>query len=171
MNLPRRKLRHKVGVPRRLIKTVVSVVVLLALFIGGGAAYTWYVGKNTTVEEPTTPEPTSATEPANDDPPKVSPKAPVGLSVQFLTSPVKPGENASINVKTNPLVSCEIKVEYDEEKSEDSGLKPKKADEYGIVDWTWTVEETAPKGEWPVTVTCANKKNSGVVVGDLVVKP
>jgi hypothetical protein len=170
MQLPRRKLRHRVRIPGAVIKTLVSTVVLLVLLVGGGVAYTWYSGKNGPDVQPEEPEPVATSQSPFSKPPKVSPKARVGLSIQFLTSPVRPGENASINVKTNPLADCEITVEYDEKKSKDSGLKPKAADEYGIVDWTWTVDETAPKGKWPVEVTCANKKNWGKVIGDLVVK-
>ena len=116
MQLPRRKLRHRVGIPKSFIKTLIAVVVLLVLLVGGGAAYTWYSGKNGPAVQPEDPEPAATSKTPFSEPPKVSPKARVGLSVQYITSPVKPGQNASINVKTNPLVDCEIEVEYDEKK-------------------------------------------------------
>jgi hypothetical protein len=51
----------------------------------------------------------------------------------------------------------------------DPGLVKKTADEYGMVSWTWGVSRSVPVGKWPVTVTCAIGKHSGVVIGDLEV--
>jgi hypothetical protein len=44
------------------------------------------------------------------------------------------------------------------------------ADDFGIVSWTWTVEESVPLGEWPVDVTCAFNDQSAMVRGKLVVE-
>jgi hypothetical protein len=73
-------------------------------------------------------------------------------------------------VKTNATSECTIVVEYNEVPSTDSGLKPKKADDYGIVSWTWTVEETVPVGKWPVEVVCAYNDQTAMVRGNLVVE-
>lgn len=99
----------------------------------------------------------------------VAENAPVGASVQLLTSPVAPGSNASITIKTLPITNCTISVVYDKTASKDSGLAAKISDEFGSITWAWTVEPTVPVGKWPVTVTCARGKKSGVVIGDLVV--
>jgi hypothetical protein len=61
-------------------------------------------------------------------------------------------------------------VEYNDVPSADSGLKPKTADDFGIVSWAWTVEATTPVGEWPVDVTCVFNDQSAMVRGKLVVK-
>ena len=106
-----------------------------------------------TVIEPTKPDPTSK----------------VGASIQTITTPVVPGSNASVMIRTNPSATCVISVEYDKVPSKDSGLIQKTADEYGVVEWAWTVEQDAPLGTWPVTMTCANQKNSAMVRGDLQV--
>jgi len=95
--------------------------------------------------------------------------AATGVSIQSLTSPITPGSNASVTVKTNSDATCSITAEYDEKASTDSGLSPKIADEFGIVMWVWTVEASVPVGEWPVTITCMRNEQSGVVVGNLSV--
>ncbi|MGH7197061.1 MAG: hypothetical protein ACREGJ_04855 [Candidatus Saccharimonadales bacterium] len=159
----------KFRIPKAVYLTIISVLVLLILFVGGGVAYTWFMGQNSKktlgVETPVETTRTPVIKPT-----RLAPDAPVGASVTMLTSPVMPGENASITVKTNPEAKCTIKVEYNDVPSTDSGLKPKIADEYGIISWTWTVPGSAPLGKWPVEVKCANDKRSAVVVGDLVVK-
>lgn len=157
-------------VSKPIIKTAVSTVVLLVLLLGAGVGYTWYVGQNsnvnsTAIATPVESKPTTAIK-------RVKPAAngPVSASVQLLTSPVAPGSNASINVKTNPESKCTISVIYDKTASTDSGLGPKIADDFGVVSWTWTVEASAPQGKWPVKVTCVLGERSAVVQGDLVVK-
>jgi hypothetical protein len=149
---------------------LLSIVILLVLTAGTGVAYTWYMGqqpvKETAAAEPVETPPA----PPVKKPQPAAPGAKVGASVQIITSPVASGANASITVKTNPDSSCTIKVVYDKTASTDSGLGPKKADEYGMVSWTWTVEATAPAGKWPVKVTCVKGDKSAVVQGDLKVE-
>lgn len=150
------------------IKIGVSAVILLVLMIGGGIFYVWYSGqnsepivvKNITKAAKTTIVPKPAV---------VDENAKVGVSIQALTTPVKPGSNSSISVKTNPGASCAITVKYNKVASTDSGLKPKDSDEYGVVSWTWTVESSVPLGTWPVDVTCSRNNKSGFNSGDLVV--
>ncbi len=154
-------------IPKTVIYTTVSVFVLLALFVGGAVAYVWYSGQNT--PDSTATAPVADTPKAVFTPSKPSPNAKASASVQMLTSPIAPGENASISIKTVPTAKCTIKVEYDKILSTDSGLVEKKADEFGIVDWTWTVGETVPHGTWPVTVTCVYNDQSAVVQGNLQV--
>ena len=93
----------------------------------------------------------------------------VGVSIQLINSPVAPGDNATLSIHTSPLVDCMVEVIYDGKKSTDSGLKPKQADEFGVVTWSWTVEKTTPEGKWPAKVTCKNKKYSGEVQATLEV--
>ena len=100
---------------------------------------------------------------------KPAENAPVGVSIQTLTTPIVPGSNASVVIKTNPSATCTIKVEYNGVASKDSGLAPKVADDFGTITWAWTVELAVPEGKWPVSITCIKGKLSGVVLGDLVV--
>lgn len=153
-------------VARLFRKFIITSFVLCLIFAGGALAYTWFDGKYgeppKVATMPTKPAPTRA-------PTKASPTGRIGASVQFITSPIVPGENATITVRTNADANCTIKAEYNKVPAKDSGLMPKKADEFGMVTWGWTVPVGTPLGKWPVTVTCANLKNSGMVIGDLVV--
>lgn len=162
----------KTRIVRFIRTTVISVVVLLVLIIGGGIAYTWYMGEHSA------PVPVAAAEPAEETPARAvpqryqpAPNAKVGASVQSLSSPAAPGSPVSMMVKTNPGATCTIKVIYDKQPSRDARLsEPVVADDYGIVEWEWTIEPSAPLGKWPVDVTCAIDKQSAMVRGDLVVK-
>lgn len=151
--------------------TLISITVLMVVAVGLGFGYTWYMGQQdnsefTTVAVPEVKPKVSETKPIIQDP-----NAKVGVSVQSITSPANPGLNASIYIKTNPGATCKITVVYDKTASTDSGLKDKKADEYGMVDWTWTIEDSVPLGKWPVTVTCGlDEKRFAVVSGELVVE-
>lgn len=148
--------------------TVIGTVIVLILLIGAGAAYTWYMGQT----PPPKVEVEEATQVTQEVPQIRAPAAsnsPIGASVQSLSSPVAPGQNVSMIVKTKPSALCSIVVEYNKVASKDSGLIPKKADEFGVVSWTWTVDATAPEGKWPAKVTCELEKKSAVVIGDLVV--
>ena len=166
VSLPRVRLPKVPGVVRNV---TIAIVMLLLFFVVGGAAYTYYLGPDQSQQAVAPPPaPRDTTKPLI-KPTKPAPDAKVGASVQMLTSPVAPGENTSITVRTLAGAKCTISVVYDKTPSADDGLKPKVADEYGAVSWTWTVEENAPLGTWPVNVTCANAVNSGMVRGDLVV--
>lgn len=143
----------------------ISFVVLFALSIVAGLVYTWYIGNNSVViQTDDLSEPVSS---QLSKPSKTDPKAPVGVSVQSVTSSVAPGENASITIKTNQDVECSIKVEYNKIAVEDSGLINKQSGEYGVVQWKWVVANSAPTGTWPVGVTCFKNDKSGYVRADL----
>jgi hypothetical protein len=148
--------------------TLIAVSVLVILFLGGGVAYVWFSGR-TPVEQPK-PKSTKSTEPsALPKPSQPSPSAVEQAALQALTSPVKAGQNSSVNVKTNATSTCTINVSYNNVASKDSGLTPKVADAYGNVSWSWTVDPTAPVGSWPVKVTCVYRGRSAVVIGNLQV--
>ncbi|MGB2786801.1 MAG: hypothetical protein WBB94_00265 [Candidatus Saccharimonadaceae bacterium] len=153
-----------------LRRFLVTSAVLLVIAIGGGFAYNWYMGQygpKPSIVEPPAPKSNAPVKPT-----AIPDDVRVGVAVQVLTSPIKQGSNASIQIKTNPHSACSIRVEYGlkKEASTDSGLVPKSADEYGSVRWSWKVEDSRPVGTWPVTVTCANKKYSGVGGGNIVVE-
>jgi hypothetical protein len=129
--------------------------------------YVWLNGQMSAVVPEATVTPNDAM--VQIKPVKPAEDAATGVSIQSFTTPVTPGSNASITIKTNSDATCSITVVYDEEASVDSGLSPKIADEFGIAMWVWTVEASVPVGEWPVTITCVRNGQSGVVVGDLEV--
>ena len=159
---------NKANIVRSIRNTAISVAVLLVLAVGGGVAYTWFEGRSGT-DATTLPSTAKAAAPLVIKHVQPAVNAKVGASFQSLTSPVVPGSNASVAVRTNPGAKCTITVVYDKIASKDSGLSAKTADEFGMVNWAWTVEPSVPLGKWPATVTCSLNKLSAVVQGDLVI--
>lgn len=164
--LPQRKQRRE---QRRntFRRSSTSALVMITLAVAGGIGYTWYVGqqKTATIAQATKASPA----PAMFKPPKVASNAKIGVAAQTVSSPVKPGENASITIRTNPEASCTISVKYNNMVANDSGLTPRVSDEFGITTWAWTVPAAAPVGKWPVLVVCKNKSYTGQLTSDLVV--
>lgn len=159
---------------KRMLKTLrnasISVLILLVLAVGAGLIYTWVIGQTKPPEVPVQEIVPKDSKPPVVEHTKPAENTPVGVSIQSMTTPIQPGSNVMMIIKTRPLATCTITVVYNEVASHDSGLMTKTADDFGTVSWTWTVEETVPEGKWPVTVTCSYGKKSGVVIGDLVVK-
>lgn len=158
---------------RTALKIFLSAMVLLLFLVVAGILYIRYADNQQNTEQSVPlPEPPS---PPVIEPPKLSPKAKESVVVQTITSPVKRGSEASITVKTNPKSECKIKVSYKDKNDKDveyknSALIDKKVDEFGVVSWDWPVYNSAPVGKWAVTVTCFYYKQSGVVIGDMLVK-
>ena len=154
------------------LKIILSAVILLILVVAAGIGYIKYTGDHNDSEQQPVPEP-----PARlvIKPPKISPKAKESVSVETLTSPIKRGATASINVKTNPKSKCTIEVKYKDAGDNpvvysNPALKAKKADEFGLISWDWPIYNSATAGKWTVTVTCVYNKKSAVVIGDMLVK-
>lgn len=150
---------------RKLLLTIVIMTVVLML---AGVAYVYYSGRQDAAKLANTKD-VIEDRPLVPKPVMPGPNAPNGASVQYLASPVKPGENTNINVHTGPYSKCTIVVAYKNIVSKDTGLVPKSADVHGIVEWTWTVDKAAPEGTWPVKVTCDRNGKVGFVQGYLVV--
>lgn len=165
-----KKLKQRKKYAGGIRNTIIGGVVLLVLIVMLAVAYIWYLGQ----QEPSTssmqPTPKAPSAPKLLAPHKPKPDAVVGVSVQSLTTPIAPGTNASVMIRTNPEAKCAITVIYNNVPSTDSGLVAKVADEYGMVNWTWTVPASTPVGKWPVRVTCANTAKSGMVEDKLEVK-
>jgi hypothetical protein len=162
------RVRRRNPYARTARNIAISFTVLLLLVIAAGAAYTWYISRH----NPKTASKLSL-KPAGAPvlkAPKVAADVRESASVQMLTSPIIPGSNASITIQTLPNSNCTIVVTYNETiVSKDSGLAAKTADDYGVVNWTWSVEETVPVGTWPVKVVCERNKKTAMVVGKLKV--
>lgn len=148
--------------------TIIGVSLLFILLVGGGLAYTYFFGPETTPEAVAPPPVKPVVR--EKEPTKPSPTAAASAAVQTISSPVQPGTNASATIKTVATSKCDIKVLYAGVPGTDSGLSTKVADKYGLVTWTWTVPAGAPAGEWPVTVTCVYNTKSAVVVGAMKVE-
>lgn len=144
-----------------------SAVILAAFLMVSGVIYTWYMSQQ---PRTLTPEATESPSAPTIVKPKVDPNTPVGVSVQSITSPVPPGSNAGITIRTKPEATCTISIIYDKTAAKDSGLAAKKADEFGVNSWTWTVDPAAPVGKWPVVVSCERDKKVGVVKSTIEVR-
>jgi len=156
------------GIPKAVRNTIISVVVLLVLLVGAGFVYTYFFGP-TGGEVADAPKPEPAPTNALPKAAKVADNAPVGVSIASMLSPVAPGTNTSVSIRTLPESKCKVAVVYNDVPAADSGLAPKAADEFGTVTWTWKVSAATPEGTWPVDVTCERNGKSGMVRGDLVV--
>ncbi len=169
MNIKRQSLAVRTLTSKKLWRSVIGTVTILLILVGGGAAYTWWMGRHAKVAPAVESATTTQSEKPFFEPTAPDPKANVGVGIQVLTSPLAPGSNASISVHTYPDATCTIDVKYNEVAAVDTGLHPKTADKYGLATWSWSVPEDTPLGTWPVWVRCAHHDKNGQVRGDLVV--
>ena len=155
--------------PGTIRKVAITILVMLLLFVGAGVAYVYISGrpgaKHETSEVPVNTDESSPLP----KPVAPGPNAPEGVAVGSLTTPVKIGANASLNIATNAGSKCTIIVTYNGVVSTDSGLGPKPSDAYGNVTWTWTINSAVPPGSWPIKVTCVYNGRSAVVQDTQVV--
>jgi hypothetical protein len=165
--LPR--IGFKIRLPKPVRNALISALVLLVLFVGGGVAYTLVTGLNGDQNASAVAIPAALAPEPVIKPTQPSVNAKESAAVQMVTSPIAPGSNASLNVKTNSGSTCTISVIYNNIASTDSGLGNKTADDFGTVSWTWTVGSSVPLGTWPAKVTCAYHGRTAVVVANLQV--
>ena len=151
---------------RRIVHFILVFIVLACLIGVAGIVYIWYGGQHSTT--PIAPMPRSTPRVAI-HPVTPAINVPEGAAVEQLSTPIAPGQTASIQVKTNPHSICTIKVEYNHVASTVPGLTDTTADILGVVSWNWVVSSNTPLGSWPVTVTCSLNKKTAVVIGTLVV--
>lgn len=175
MQIKKRKIKPGRGVGRRggALRTIrnvaISVGVLLVLLVGAALLFVWLGQAG--VQPQAAEDPQAKAQLQSEDPTRrLDPEAPVGVSVQSISSPVEPGNNVLIIAQTRPEATCTITVEYDDVEATDSGLHEKTADVYGSIQWTWAVPANTPEGAWPVTIYCTYNEKSGMVIKDLVVK-
>lgn len=159
---------------RRILRTArniaISAVVLVVIVVGAGVGYIWYTGQEAPAATAVTELPQPVVQQAAKRPlPSADAKA--SASIQQMTSPIAPGGEVALHVRSNPTATCSIAVEYNKVSSNDAALINKTTNDFGMVDWRWNVPVTAPKGKWPVTVTCSlDEARSAVVIGDLIVE-
>jgi len=138
---------------------------MIAVFVIAGVVYVYLTDRNN--QQIATKAPSVPEEQALPKPVAPNPNAPEGVAIETLVSPVKAGENSSVNIRTNAGSACTILVTYNNVPAKDSGLAPQNSNPYGFVQWTWTVDPAAPVGTWPVKITCVFNGRSGVVDGNL----
>jgi micrococcal nuclease len=128
---------------------VLAVVVVLAVACGDSTA-------PATTQSEGSPATTESAAPMS-TPPTTASNYP-GTAITFVNGPltVGQGQNATIQVKTNPNTLCSIEVDYKSGPSTAAGLLPKTSDNAGNLSWTWKVGANTTPGSWPITVTCGN---------------
>jgi hypothetical protein len=80
-------------------------------------------------------------------------KKTLDLSITKLTSPVKPGDDATVKLKSGPSTAA--------------GLKSQRADDKGVATWSWKIAPNAAVGDWPVTINVSSKGAKGTAAGTL----
>ena len=85
------------------------------------------------------------------------------VSVLCLTSHVRRGDYAKLQVQTVPDAWCKIDVRYHSGLTTDLDLSPRSAF-CGAVTWRWKVTADTPPGTWPVIVTA---RLNGEIIGRL----
>ena len=147
-------------------KILIPAGILIAVFMLAGMVYGLLSGPQDNKPAPQTKK-ADVSETQEIKPTKPGPNAPENVSAYLYQDSVAAGSNAGVTVKTNPDSDCTISVVYGNLAAQDSGLAPKKADDYGTLSWTWTVAPGAPAGTWPVKVTCVYNGRSGVSIANL----
>ena len=117
-----------------------------SLGVGGGSLAT------ATATPASTPSPT----PTPTAPAAVQPAQAGGVS--FVNGPLsaRHGQSTTLIVKTSPITSCSIRVQYKSGPSKAQGLGAKTSDGAGNVSWTWIVGSNTTPGQWPIYVTCGS---------------
>lgn len=122
------------------------------------------------------PDATNQQNPAFIAPRKPPQDVAIGSSIQAISSPVSPGSNASLTIRTTESAVCSVKVvRIDAEMREaqrvsDSGLIDKTADDFGVVTWTWTMPADAVIAPWQADINCTRGTKSTRSIGEIIVQ-
>jgi hypothetical protein len=92
--------------------------------------------------------------------PTPTPSTSYSLKVISLTSPVDPGDYATIVVQGKAGKQYSIVVYYKSGPSTAAGLEPKIADASGQVSWTWKIGTRTSAGSWKITISGDGKTTS-----------
>lgn len=105
-----------------------------------GSGYSIETAKQGLSQAPPTAQPTSSA-------------AGLSIKVVSLTSPIAPGQRATLTIQTTPGAACTIAVYYKSGRSQAQGLDPKNAAVDGTVSWSWKVGSSTTPGTWKIVVT------------------
>jgi len=85
-------------------------------------------------------------------------RAPTALPVVFVDAPLSTdrGEQVTVRVRTPAHTACSITIGYPSAPA----LSPTESGADGVVAWTWQVRKNAPRGTWPLAVTCGGSTAS-----------
>jgi len=107
---------------------------------------------------------------ASSDQNTVSTASKLRLKIKSITSPVKPGGEATLIAETAPNAVCTISIYYYSGDTEGYFLKSKKANQRGIVSWTWIVRKSALPKAYKVVVTAKNTTGKVIKTTTMVVQ-
>lgn len=127
-------------------------------------------GQTTTTTSPVaTSEPTTVSVPATTElaittsttgaPPTshatttTEPDSALAIAIVDVTSPVSPGQTATLRATTTPGAECSIAVNYSSGASEAKGLEAATADDQGEVSWSWKVGPKTATGDYSIDVS------------------
>jgi hypothetical protein len=104
---------------------------------------------------PQTPVPTTIPTPS---------PAPTAIPVVFVNAPLTTdrGEQVTLRVRTAAHTACSITIGYPTAPA----LSPADSGADGMVAWRWQVRKNAPRGSWPVEVSCgSNTQTTQINIG------
>lgn len=164
------KARQRQNRKRLTLRLFVMVSMLLMLCVIAGFGYAWYNARKHPVQVTPVVAP-KPKEPTIKAPTTFSDDTPVGVATEVVTNTIVLGANGNVSIKTLPTAACTIRVTYaDGQTSKDAGLAAKPADDFGVANWTWTVEQTRPPGKALVETTCVHGKKSGYMKNDITIQ-
>lgn len=105
------------------------------------------IGKVTS-SETASPE-TTASESAG----TVESREPTGISLDYLTTPIKINAKATVRIKGKPDTEYKISVFYSSAASTAKGLEAKISDGGGMVSWTWKVGARTKEGDFKIVIS------------------
>lgn len=95
--------------------------------------------------------------------PSVPARADLVITVVAVSSPVRPGAPARVEILTAPAAVCDIEVRFSTGPSRAAQLRPRRADEKGRVVWLWRLGRQTPRGTWPILIDCLLGHQVGAV--------
>lgn len=162
-------------VVRRIRRALLIIMLITLLIVILALIYVWLFPPKP--DPALAPIPKGPQVPSDFSPTKFGEDVPIGSAIQSITTPISPGDNASIILRTTERSICSIAVVHIDDygrklrQLEDSGLVDKKADDYGVVSWTWTMPLDAALAEWKANMYCKRDSMSTESIGRIVVEP
>lgn len=83
----------------------------------------------------------------------VESREPTGISLDYLTTPIKINAKATVRIKGKPDTEYSISVFYSSAASTAKGLEAKISDGDGMVSWTWKVGARTKEGEYRIVIS------------------
>lgn len=82
----------------------------------------------------------------------VESREPTGISLDYLTTPIKINAKATVRIKGKPNTEYKISVFYSSAASTAKGLETKISDGDGMVSWTWKVGARTKEGDFKIVI-------------------